>query len=155
MSDFKRARQLHKLLDEVEEGRVLDYSDMQQLRAALPELPIQKTLEEIAWDMDFARAETFCNDWKEELFGDLETWLTEQHTQLRAHLEGVKSTAHPEFLETEEDYENAPVGTVAIHEGGYPWTRIMDSWVAYSRHNCSHSDMAGAPRRVLRLGMGE
>ena len=65
--------------------------------------------------------------------------------------------AHPEFLETEADYQNAPVGTVAIREGGYPWTRIFGSWVAYSRNNYSHSEMAAlrGKARILRWGDGK
>ena len=63
---------------------------------------------------------------------------------------------HPEFLETEADYAAAPVGTVAIREGGYPWTRIFDSWVAYSRNDYSHSEMAAlrGKARVLRWAVG-
>ena len=157
--DNKQARYLHRMLDRLAEGKTLNPQDVEALRKNLPELPKQKTLEEIAWDIHFAWSETFGNDWKEELFGDLETWLSEQHEQLRAHLEGVKSQAHPphpEFLETEGDYENAPVGTVVIREGGYPWTRIFDSWVAYSRNDYSHSEMAAlrGKSRVLRWGYG-
>ena len=64
--------------------------------------------------------------------------------------------ARPEFLETEADYQNAPVGTVVIREGGYPWTRIFDSWVAYSRNDYSHSEMAAlrGKSRVLRWAVG-
>ena len=157
--DNKQARYLHRMLDRLAEGKNLSPEEIALLRKELPELPIQKTLEEIAWDIHFAWCETSGNDWKEELFGDLETWLSEQHEQLRAHLEGVKSQAHPphpEFLETEGDYENAPVGTVVIREGGYPWTRIFDSWVAYSRNDYSHSEMAAlrGKSRVLRWGYG-
>ena len=63
---------------------------------------------------------------------------------------------HPEFLETEADYQKAPVGTVVIREGGYPWTRIFDSWVAYSRNDYSHSEMAAlrGKARVLRWAVG-
>ena len=93
--DNKQARYLHRMLDRLAEGKNLSPEEIALLRKELPELPKQKTLEEIAWDMDFAWAETSGNDWKEELFGDLETWLSEQHNQLRAHLEGVKSQAHP------------------------------------------------------------
>ena len=88
-------RTAHKLLDRVSQGRAVLEEEISLLRSFLPELPAQKTLEEIAWDVHFAWCETSGNDWKEELFGDLETWLSEQHEQLRAHLEGVKSQAHP------------------------------------------------------------
>ena len=88
-------RTAHKLLDRVSQGRAVLEEEISLLRSFLPELPTQKTLEEIAWDIHFAWCETSGNDWKEELFGNLETWLSEQHDQLRAHLEGVKSQAHP------------------------------------------------------------
>ena len=93
--DNKQARYLHKMLDRLAEGKNLSPEEIALLRKELPELPIQKTLEEISWDVHFAWCETSGNDWKEELFGDLETWLSEQHNQLRAHLEGVKIQAHP------------------------------------------------------------
>ena len=93
--DNKQARYLHQMLDRLTKGKNLSPEEITLLRKNLPELPKQKTLEEIAWDMDFAWSETSGNEWKEELFGDLETWLSEQHSQLRAHLEGVKSQAHP------------------------------------------------------------
>ena len=92
--DNKQARYLHRMLDRLAEGKNLSPEEIALLRKELPELPIQKTLEEIAWDIHFAWCETVGNDWKAELFGDLEPWLAEQHTQLRAHLEGVKSQAH-------------------------------------------------------------
>ena len=88
-------RTAHKLLDRVSQGRAVLEEEISLIRSFLPEPPAQKTLEEIAWDMHFAWSETFGNDWKEELFGELEPWLSEQHNQLRAHLEGVKSQAHP------------------------------------------------------------
>ena len=93
--DNKQARYLHRMLDRLAKGETLSPQNVESLRELLPELPKQKTLEEIAWDMDSAWAETSGNDWKEELFGDLETWLSEQHTQLRAHLEVVKREDHP------------------------------------------------------------
>ena len=93
--DTKQVRYLHQMLGRLAEGKSLSPEEIALLRKSLPELPKQKTLEEIAWDMDFAWAETSGNDWKEELFGDLETWLSELHSQLRAHLEGVKREDHP------------------------------------------------------------
>ena len=93
--DNRQARYLHRMLDRLAEGKNLSPEEIALLRKELPELPIQKTLEEIAWDMDSAWAETSGNDWKAEMFGDLETWLSELHAQLRAHLEGVKSQDHP------------------------------------------------------------
>ena len=213
--DNKQARYLHRMLDRLAEGKNLSPEEIALLRRELPELPIQKTLEEISWDVHFAWCETSGNDWKEELFGDLETWLSEQHNQLRAHLEGVKredhpalpvnmrladhknfgrvvvatdwnnhhgenfciffnnrhgcveysylsadhltfvdnEPAHPEFLETEADYENAPEGTVVACEDSSPWYKSGPEWSSVDF--CGIKDnkgMSRARRRVLRWG---
>lgn len=115
--EIKQARYLHKMLDRLAEGKSLSPEEITLLRKNLPELPKQKTLEEIAWDMDFAWSETFGNDWKEELFGDLETWLSEQHNQLRAHLEGVKSQAHPALPAGMRIAEHENFGRVVVSPG--------------------------------------
>ena len=154
--DNKQARYLHRMLDRLAEGKNLSPEEIALLRKELPELPIQKTLEEIAWDIHFAWCETSGNDWKEELFGDLETWLSELHVQLRAHLEGVKSEAHPEFLETEADYAAAPEGTIVACEDSSPWHKFDSAWLstaAYEGNNAKN--MTGIIRRVLRWGDGE
>ena len=218
----KQARDWHQMLDRLAKGETLSPQNVESLRELLPELPKQKTLEEIAWDMHFAWCETFGNDWKEELFGDLETWLSELHAQLRAHLEGVKSQAHPalpagmriaehvnfgrvvvspgvgidrcheifyldpgmssgtdisevepdsltfldsepahpEFLETEADYQNAPMGTVVAYQGQYPWARLDDGmWTTAVMSDMDEPvtslRMGEVSRRVLRWGWGE
>ena len=151
--DNKQAQCLHQMLDRLAEGKSLSPEEIALLRKSLPELPKQKTLEEIAWDMDFAWAETSGNDWKEELFGDLETWLSEQHNQLRAHLEGVKSQAHPEFLETEADYQNAPEGTIVACEDSSPWHKFDSAWLSTAVYEGNNAkNMTGIIRRVLRWG---
>lgn len=115
--DNKQARYLHRMLDRLAEGKNLSPEEIALLRKNLPELPKQKTLEEIAWDMHFAWSETFGNDWKEELFGDLESWLSEQHSQLRAHLEGVKSQAHPALPAGMRIAEHENFGRVVVSPG--------------------------------------
>ena len=214
--DNKQARYLHRMLDRLAEGKNLSPEEIALLRKELPELPIQKTLEEIAWDIHFAWCETSGNDWKEELFGDLETWLSEQHSQLRAHLEGVKSQAHPalpagmrladhatygrvvtspkpdqdgvyvllipkpkvetgadweyaheceltfvdnepahpEFLETEADYENAPEGTVVARDGLNPWVKEESVWMQGTTADATvyRVPCLKGTRRVLRWG---
>lgn len=112
--DNKQARYLHRMLDRLAEGKNLSPEEITLLRKELPELPKQKTLEEIAWDMHFAWSETFGNDWKEDLFGDLETWLTDLHTQLRAHLEGVKSRAQPALPAGMRIAEHEELGRVIV-----------------------------------------
>ena len=212
-------RKAHKLLDYVSQGRAVLDDEIKLLRSFLPELPAQKTLEEITELVNEAWGFTHVNEWDDDAYGSLESWLSDLETQLQ----GVKDTpvtvpalpagmrladhavygrvvtspkpnrdgiydllvpkskfetgadweyaheceltfidaepaesARPEFLETEADYENAPVGTVVIREGGYPWTRIFDSWVAYSRNDYSHSEMAAlrGKSRVLRWAVG-
>ena len=149
-------RTAHKLLDRVSQGRAVLEEEISLLRSFLPELPAQKTLEEIAWDVHFAWCETSGNDWKEELFGDLGTWLSEQHEQLRAHLEGVKSQAHPEFLETEADYQNAPEGTIVASSGRFPWVKgAAGEWACSSSNNSNFAMSKIGRRNVLRWGWGD
>ena len=154
--DNKQARHLHRMLDRLAEGKNLSPEEIALLRKELPELPIQKTLEEISWDVHFAWCETSGNDWKEELFGDLETWLSEQHNQLRAHLEGVKSQAHPAFLETEADYQNAPEGTIVALSGRFPWVKgAASGWACSSSTNSDFAMSKIGRRNVLRWGWSE
>ena len=155
------------------------------------------------------------------MFGDLETWLSEQHNQLRAHLEGVKSQAHPalpdgmriavhavygrvvvspvvdddgtckifhlsthtrdgsdycwapvdsltfidyepakpahpEFLETEADYQNAPEGTIVAYEDSSPWHKFDSAWLSTAVYEGNNAkNMTGVIREVLRWGDGE
>ena len=213
--DNKQARYLHRMLDRLAEGKTLSPEEITLLRKNLPELPKQKTLEEIAWDIHFAWCETSGNDWKEELFGNLETWLSEQHAQLRAHLEGVKIQAHPalpagmriaehvnfgrvvvspevgidgcheifyldpgmssgtdisevepdslsfvdaepghpEFLETEADYQKAPEGTIVACDDNPPWHKFQSKWSSVDFLAMKDGrGMSRARRRVLRWG---
>ena len=148
-------RTAHKLLDRVSQGRAVLEEEISLLRSFLPELPAQKTLEEIAWDIHFAWCETSGNDWKEELFGDLETWLSELHSQLRAHLEGVKSEAHPEFLETEGAYYAAPSGTVVATSGRLPWVKEGDrNWSCIGGTKSDNGMAKNGKLKVLRWGWG-
>ena len=153
-SDVRKA---HKLLDYVSQGRAVLDDELKLLRSFLPELPKQKTLEEITEHVRNAWVGASGNEWSGNSYNreiTLESWMGELYVQL-AGLAPAKP-AHPEFLETEADYQNAPVGTVVIREGGYPWTRIFDSWVAYSRNDYSHSEMAAlrGKSRILRWAVG-
>ena len=63
---------------------------------------------------------------------------------------------HPEFLETEEDYEKAPTNTIVAEAGRHPWTKEGLGW----RHGSAAGATAYASpnlkgkRRVLRWGRG-
>ena len=61
--------------------------------------------------------------------------------------------AHPEFLETEADYESAPEGTVVVEDGGVPCHKFQSTWssVAFLAMKDDRG-MSRARRRVLRWG---
>ena len=61
--------------------------------------------------------------------------------------------AHPEFLETEADYQNAPEGTIVVADGGVPCHKFQSTWssVAFLAMKDDRG-MSRARRRVLRWG---
>src|SRR5699024_11840679 len=109
------ARKAHKILDDLFKRKSVLDEEREFLRSALPELPKQKTLEEIVHDAYEAWIASSGDEWiRDGVVGSvisLEDWLKELHEQLK----GLKDTpavslvkpAHPEFLETEADYRNA------------------------------------------------
>ena len=61
--------------------------------------------------------------------------------------------SHPEFLEIEADYENAPEGTIVACEDSSPWHKFGPEWLSVDF--CGAKDdkgMSRARRRVLRWG---
>ena len=63
--------------------------------------------------------------------------------------------AHPEFLETEADYQNAPEGTIVACEDSPPWHKFDSEWLstaAYEGNNAKN--MTGIIREVLRWSWG-
>ena len=158
MTNQAKIRHAHRIIEDIIEGYEPTLNDIKTLRSCLPEPPKQKTLTELRHEVNDAWVGADGNEWPDDAHGVLETWLLELHEQLQGLENAAKPAkpAHPEFLETEADYQNAPAGTVVIREGGYPWTRIFDSWVAYSRNDYSHSEMAAlrGKSRVLRWAVG-
>ncbi|PKF69134.1 hypothetical protein CXB45_03025 [Corynebacterium mastitidis] len=66
--------------------------------------------------------------------------------------EKVKTTPeHPEYLETEDDYDNAPEGTIVAEDAGTPALHSMAVW-CYGDRTLDSAEMEGEPRRVLRWG---
>ena len=60
---------------------------------------------------------------------------------------------HPEFLETEADYQNAPEGTIAACDDSPPWHKFDSTWLSTITHGRnSAKDMTGVIREVLRWG---
>ena len=219
MTNANDVRRAHKLLDYVSQGRAVLDDELKLLRSFLPELPAQKTLEEIIAHVDDAWSVASDNDWGGNSYDpdvSIEDWLGELHV----HLKGLMDTpvavpalpagmriadheqygrvitspkpnrngvydlivprpkfetgadweyahecelafidakpAHPEFLETEADYQNAPEGTIVACEDSPPWHKFDSTWLstaAYEGNNAK--DMTGVIRRVLRWGDGE
>ena len=60
--------------------------------------------------------------------------------------------AHPEFLEIEADYRNAPFGTIVVGKNYYPWIKTQGSWLAYGAQSRNDFEMRAFRRYVLRWG---
>ena len=64
-------------------------------------------------------------------------------------------SAHPEFLETEADYQNAPEGTIVACEDSPPWYKFDSAWLSTITHGRNDAkDMTGVIREVLRWSWG-
>ena len=151
-------REAHKLLDYVSQGRAVLDDEIKLLRSFLPELPKQKTLQQIIAHVDDAWAGAIENEWPDDMYCDLENWLYELHVQLQglADAEPAKS-AHPEFLETKADYTDVPEGTILTMDGlDTAWVKKFDGWAStgVSRERTS-KELGYTRRRVLRWGWGK
>ena len=64
--------------------------------------------------------------------------------------------AHPEFLETEADYQNAPEGTIVACDDSPPWYKFDSAWLSTITHGRNDAkDMTGVIREVLRWSWGD
>ena len=153
MTNANDVRRAHKLLDYVSQGRAVLDDELKLLRSFLPELPKQKTLEELRREVYDVWAGTNGNEWPDDMYCDLENWLYELHVQLQglADAEPAKP-AHPEFLEIEADYRNAPFGTIVVGKNYYPWIKTQGSWLAYGAQSRNDFEMRAFRRYVLRWG---
>ena len=151
MSTHEQSRRAHELVDAIKDGYTPDRADVDFLRSFLPEMPKQKTLEELRHAAYAAWSGTHGNKWLDDVDGDLETWLYELHQQLKG-LAPAKPT-HPEFLETEADYQNAPEGTIVACEDSLPWHKFDSEWLSTAAYEGNNAKgMTGVIRRVLRWG---
>ena len=154
MSSANDVRRAHDVLDGLFAGRILSKENEQLLRSFLPELPKRKTLEELRREVYDVWAGTNGNEWPDDMYCDLENWLYKLHKQLRG-LEPA-NPAHPEFLETEADYQNAPEGTIVACEDSPPWHKFDSAWLSTAVYEGNNAkNMTGIIRRVLRWGDGE
>ena len=217
MATANQVREVHKLLDDWMRNKGLYADEVQMVRSLLPELPKQKTLEEITELVNEAWGFTHVNEWDDDAYGSLESWLSDLETQLQ----GVKETsanvpelpagmriavhpshgrvvvspvvdddgtckifhlsthardgsgycwapvdsltfidyepakpAHPEFLKTEGDYENAPEGTVVARDSLNPWVKEEGVWMQGTTADATvyRVPCLKGTRRVLRWG---
>ena len=91
----------------------------------------------------------FCLD-KTSLTGAGRCWAHEDSLTFIA-AEPDKS-AHPEFLETEADYKDAPDGTTVARGSSSPWVKQGTVWENVAFGGKFSKDLASVPRRVLRWG---
>ena len=217
MANTNDARRAHDVLDGLSAGRILSKENEQLLRSFLPEPPAQMSLEALRHDVHDVWAGVHGNEWPDDMYCDLETWLAELHTQLKGlkdtpatvpalpeglrlaiHEEygrcvvtpksdnnggceilytdsnsGLGSTydyaheceltfidaapaesAHPEFLETEADYQNAPEGTIVALDGVNPWVKEESVWMQGTTADATvyRVPCLKGTRRVLRWG---
>ena len=60
----------------------------------------------------------------------------------------------PAMRVTEQDYENAPEGTIVAEPGGCAWTKDLDGGWKRRGAWCSNHEMAGVERQILRWRWG-
>ena len=154
-------REAHKLLDSLFDNSELSHAQIDLIRGLVPELPKQKALEEITEHVRDAWIGASGNEWAGNSYNreiPLESWMGELYVQLQglADAEPAKS-AHPEFLETEADYQNAPEGTIVALDGsGTIWLKKFGGWRnTAGDHGVESACIALDSRRVLRWGWGE
>ena len=154
MTSANDVRRAHDVVDGLFAGRILSRENEQLLRSFLPELPKRKTLEELRREVYDVWAGTNGNEWPDDMYCDLENWLYKLHKQLRG-LEPA-NPAHPEFLETEADYQKAPEGTIVACDDSSPWHKFDSVWLSTAVYEGNNAkNMTGIIRRVLRWGDGE
>ena len=213
------ARKAHKILDDLFKRKPVLDEEREFLRRSLPELPKQKTLEEIVHHVYEAWIACSGDEWiRDGVVGSiisLEDWLKELHGQLKglkdtsavfpalpdgmriaehedygrvvaapiadsdgermifcldktsltgagrcwAHEDSLTfiaaepdKSAHPEFLETEADYKDAPDGTTVARGSSSPWVKQGTVWENVAFGGKFSKDLASVPRRVLRWG---
>lgn len=155
MKTTSNARRAHELLDELDARAELSQEQEKLLRSFLPELPAQMSLEALRQDVHDVWAGVNGNGWPDDMYCDLETWLHELHTQLKGLMPA--EPVHPEFLETEADYQIAPEGTIiALDDAVTVWLKKFGGWRnTAGDHGVQCIGLADGRRRVLRWGWGK
>ena len=133
---YEKLQQAHTLVD--------GYSQAEQdvLKPFLPELPEQKTLDEILEDVYEAYM------WAEDEPNS--NRLDEIHFQLT---NWIKITPARETAYFIEDYENLPEDSVVLGRG-CPWVKREGLWQNTFGGPVGDDALAGEPREVIRKGNG-
>ena len=157
MSTHEQTRRAHRIVDALKDSRILSSPDVDFLRSFLPEVPKQKTLEEVGFRVYDAWIETSGNEWSGNSYDSditLEEWLADLHVQLQGLKDVLAAApARPEFLGTEADYENAPAGTVAAKDGCLAWVKQKNGdWSCDGGSEEGSVLVQTGKRRVLRWG---
>ena len=162
MTNANDVRRAHRLVIALKGGTILSSHDADFLRSFLPELPAQKTLEEITEHVCDAWTVASGIDWGGNSYAavSIDDWLWELYEQLKGLMDTPVAEpakpAHPEFLETEADYENAPNGTIVACEDSPPWHKFESVWLSTAAYEGNSAEaMAGVIRCALRWGWGE
>ena len=154
MTNVKDVRCAHDLLDQLDFLKVISKEQKELLLSFLPERPAQKTLEELRREVYDAWVGANTNEWADDIYGELETWLYHLHKQLKGL--APANPAHPEFLETEADYAAAPEGTIVACDDSQPWHKFESVWLSTAAYEGNSAEaMAGVIRCALRWGWGE
>ena len=86
MTNANEVRRAHDVVDGLSAGRILSKENEQLLRSFLPEMPKQKTLEEILEEVESSACSVTDSYWSPSL--NPQDWLWELHAQLK----GLKDT---------------------------------------------------------------
>ena len=146
MSTHEQTRRAHRIVDALKDSRILSSPAADFLRSFLPELPKQKTLEEIIGHVYDAWLGTDGNDWggnEDDPDAAIGDWLKELHEQLK----GLKDTsavvsALPAGMRLAEHEEYGRVGVSPRTNdiGQYKIFHLDDSYVSGADVNYVEAD---------------
>ena len=135
---------------------------------ALLDLLPPKTIAGIGWDHDthhLAGATTRNGDevvmmWLDDIESGLiicetDAWEPKALTPngKRYELREISEPDHPKTLTTEQDYKDAPLGTIVADNGAVPSVKWKPrTWSTSLNSPCPDGKMAGFSRKVLRWG---
>lgn len=160
MTNANDARKAHELLDELDVLGELSQEQEKLLRSFLPDRPKDAPLEDLLTRVHAAWLRANPSDWGFDTPAEHHDWLFDLRNDLIRIIEEqdapANTPAHPEFLETEADYENAPEGTVVVKVDALPWVKEDDNnWTCPGGSKGDYSMSLVGSRHVLRWGWGE